>query len=81
MGVPMTVVEASRKIGISASKLYQLAAARKIAHYRVGGKIVFAEDDISEFLQSCRVATVNPIVTQPRLRLNLKHISLGQSAS
>jgi hypothetical protein len=32
-------------------------------------------------LQSCRIATVNPIVTQHRVRLNLRHISLGQSTS
>jgi hypothetical protein len=30
---------------------------RKIAHYRVGGKIVFAEADLTTYLDQCRVET------------------------
>ena len=46
---------AAKRLGISQSKLYQLAADRKIAHYRVGGKIVFAEADLDAYLDSCRI--------------------------
>ena len=73
----MTVTEAARKIGISTSKLYQLVAARQIAHYRVGGKIVFSEDDITSFLASCRVPTVTTSVAPPSSKLRLKHLSLS----
>lgn len=72
----MTVVEAARRIGISPSKLYQLAAARAIAHYRVGGKIVFFEADVDAYLASCRVGAVTPVVAAPRVHLKLKHLSL-----
>ncbi len=77
----MTVAEASRKIGISPSKLYQLAAMRKIAHYRVGGKILFSEEDVGAFLKSCHVDVAAPLVTPPRPRLHLKHIALEKSRS
>jgi excisionase family DNA binding protein len=76
----MTIMQAARKIGISASKLYQLVAARQIAHYRVGGKIIFSEDDIASFLAGCRVsATPAANITQPP-RLKLKHITLSRGS-
>ena len=51
----LTVRQAAQRLAISSSKLYQLAAERKTAHYRLGGKIVFAESDIDAFLLSCGV--------------------------
>ena len=72
----MTVREASRKIGISASKLYQLASSRKIGHYRIGGKIVFSDDDIAAFLNGCRVGVVATVSATPQPRLRLKHLNL-----
>jgi excisionase family DNA binding protein len=74
----MTVGEAANRIGISASKLYQLAAARRISHYRVDGKILFTEDDIAAFIQSCRVGTVVPVTAAPRVQLRLKHLTLSK---
>jgi excisionase family DNA binding protein len=52
-----SVKEAAKRLGISQSKLYQLVSVRKIAHYRVGGKIVFAEADLTSYLEQCRVET------------------------
>ena len=52
-----SVKEAAKKLGISQSKLYQLVSLRLIAHYRVGGKIVFADADLAAYLESCRVET------------------------
>ena len=72
----MTVAQAAQKIGISKSKLYQLAQARRIAHYRVGGKIVFSEPDIDAFLETCRVGAVTPSVAAPRVQVKLKHLTL-----
>jgi excisionase family DNA binding protein len=73
----MTVSEAAKRIGVSASKLYQLVAARKIAHYRIGGKIVFGEDDLAAFLAVCHVdaATAAPARALPPAP-RLKHLSL-----
>jgi excisionase family DNA binding protein len=72
----MTVTEASKMIGISNSKLYQLVAARKITHYRVGGKIIFHDEDVAAFLTSCRVGMAAPARTAPPTRLHLKHLVL-----
>ena len=72
----MTVAETAKKIGVSCSKLYQLVAARAIAHYRIGGKIIFADQDIDAYLASCRVGAVTPTVTAPRMHPKLKHVNL-----
>jgi excisionase family DNA binding protein len=72
----MTVNEAAKKIEVSTSKLYQLASARAISHYRIGGKIVFSEQDVEVYLASCRVGAVTPTVTAPRMHPKLKHLSL-----
>jgi excisionase family DNA binding protein len=72
----MTVADAAKKIGVSCSKLYQLVSARAIAHYRIGGKIVFFDSDVEAYLASCRVGAVTPSMTAPRLRPKLKHLSL-----
>jgi excisionase family DNA binding protein len=77
----MTVIEASKKIGVSASKLYQLVAARRIAYYRIGGKIVFAETDIDTFLASCRVGAFAATVASPRVPIKLRHIRLNRNRS
>ena len=73
----MTVNEAARRIGISASKVFQLVNARRIAHYRIGGKIVFSEPDVASYLESCHVGTAAPIAAVPRMRPRLKHLTLG----
>ena len=73
----MTVIEASKKIGISVSKMYQLVAARSIAHYRIGGKIVFSDEDIAAYLASCRVGAVATKTTAPHWQIKLKHLHLN----
>ncbi len=73
----MTIAQAAGKIGVSMSKLYQLVAAQAIAHYRVGGKILFSEADVAAYLESCRVGTVARMTTVPRAQLRLKHVRLS----
>jgi excisionase family DNA binding protein len=72
----MTVAEAAEKIGVSSSKLYQLASARVISHYRIGGKIVLSDQDVEAYLALCRVGAVTPAVTAPRMHPKLKHLTL-----
>jgi len=72
----MTVAQAAKRIGISASKLYQLAGARAISHYRVGGKILFSDADVDAYLATCRVGAITPTVIAPRVHLKLKHLTL-----
>ena len=63
----ITVLEVAKILGISASKLYQLVAGRRIAHYRVGGKILFMGEDVTAYLATCRVGAVAPIASAPRV--------------
>jgi excisionase family DNA binding protein len=52
------VREVAQLLGIAASTVYDLARQRKIAHRRIGtgrGRIVFTEQDIGGFLDSCKV--------------------------
>ena len=51
----LSVKEAAKRMGVSASKLYQLASERKVAHFRIGGKIVFLESDLEAYLLACRI--------------------------
>lgn len=72
----LNISETAKRIGVSSSKLYQLVSARAISHYRIGGKIVFSDQDVDAYLQSCRVGAVTPVVTAPRIAIKLKHVTL-----
>jgi excisionase family DNA binding protein len=72
----LSVKTAARRLGVSVSKLYQLAACRKIGHYRVGGRILFAEEDITAFLGNCRIGVAAAAAT-PTSRPRLKHLNLS----
>lgn len=72
----LSVKAAARRLGISVSKLYQLAAARRIAFYRIGGKIVFSNADVEAFMQSCRVGVAVSQPATPRIRVKLRHLRL-----
>jgi excisionase family DNA binding protein len=67
-----TVSEAAPLIGVSESTLYTLVNQRKITHLRIGGKILFRQQDIDDFLNGCVVEREE---TQPALS-GLKHIKL-----
>jgi excisionase family DNA binding protein len=73
----MSVTQAAKLIGISPSKLYQLVSARQIAHYRIGGKIVFDEDDIAAFRCKCHVPVVQQASPPPPPRPHLRHLKLS----
>lgn len=61
----LAVREVARRLGISASKCYQLVARRSIPHYRVGGKILFREADLDAYLETCRVGPDVPTAPAP----------------
>ncbi len=75
-----SVKEAAARLGISASEVYQPASCREIAHYRVGGKVLFETADLDAYLASCRVAVKAsdpPLPARPRPQVALRHLSLG----
>jgi excisionase family DNA binding protein len=73
----LPVKQASSRLGISPSKLYQLASQRRISHYRICGKIVFAEVDLDAYLASCRVGAAATVTAAPRVQVKLKHLRLS----
>lgn len=78
------VKAAAQRLGISPSLLYQIVARRAIDHYRVGGKIVFAEGDLDAYLARSRVPANGVAASPPRVptsRVKLRHISLGRTHS
>jgi excisionase family DNA binding protein len=83
----LKVTQAAVRLGVSVSTLYQLAAARKIPHFRVGtgrGGIRFSEEQITCYLNRCRVDIAPAINSQPTIRprqLKLKHVSLARAGS
>jgi excisionase family DNA binding protein len=72
----LSVKDAAKRLGISASKLYQLVAARSIAFYRVGGKILFSDEDVTSFLAGCHVAPASRAPVMAVARAKLKHLNL-----
>jgi excisionase family DNA binding protein len=53
-----TVAQAAGRLGISQSLLYAMVQEKKIPHRRVGvgkGRILFTDEDIGCYLESCRV--------------------------
>jgi excisionase family DNA binding protein len=80
----LSVKAAAQRFGVSPSLLYQLVARRAIDHYRVGGKIVFAEGDLDAYLVRCRITADRASVSPPRVstrRVKLRHISLAPAKS
>jgi len=74
------VKEAVKVLGISQSKLYEFVAARRIAHYRIGGKILFADEDLAVYLQGCRVERAEEKTPLLRPHVRLKHLREHPSA-
>ena len=73
----LSVKGAAVALGISPSKVYALVQQQAITHFRIGGKILFCDDDIMAFLSSCKVGVDTPVLAPtPRAPLKLKHLNL-----
>jgi excisionase family DNA binding protein len=56
------VQEVAKLLGVAASTVYDLTRQRKIPHRRIGtgrGRIVFTEQDVEDFLVSCKVEALS----------------------
>jgi excisionase family DNA binding protein len=77
----LTAKMAAAQLGISSSKLYELAAQRRIAHFRIGGKLLFEQNDLDTFKKAARVETASARIALPpvqRRPLRLKHVLLAR---
>ncbi len=56
----LTPIELQERLGYqSLSAVYQLSSSGKIAKYKIGKKVFFAEPDVDDFVQSCRIEGFN----------------------
>lgn len=55
----LSVAQAAQRIGVSPRTIYDLAApAGPIPCHRIGRRIVFSPDDITEYLEKCRFTEI-----------------------
>ena len=50
----MSIRELSEQTGVSRSKLYELVERGDLPHFRIGGAIKISDQQIEEYLESCR---------------------------
>lgn len=48
-----TVEEAAELLRVSEDKIYRLRRAGEIPHHKIGGTVLFSEEDIQDYLDSC----------------------------
>lgn len=73
----LTVREAADRLRLSVAAVYELVARGKVLSHRVGpsrGAIRIREEDLQQFLESCRQAPIEPHRRPERVRL--KHMRL-----
>jgi excisionase family DNA binding protein len=73
----MTVREAAERLGVSAQTVYQLCAARKLRHVRIGlgrGTVRISEEAIAEYLR--RAEGAPDAAPAPPRRAAFKHVRL-----
>lgn len=75
----LSVKQAAASLGVSRSKVYQLVACREVVHYRLGGKILFAEADLEAYRARCRVEVAGQAT--PARPFRLKHVTLPGGAA
>ena len=63
----LTAKQAAQELGLSARKLYELAASGKLACYRFDGAVRFDSADLETYKTSCRL----PATTQANGCINL----------
>jgi len=51
---PLSVPDAADYAGLSLRHLRRLIQERRVAHYKVGGRIVISPDDLDSLLEQCR---------------------------
>ena len=71
MTAPLSVKQAAAALGISPSKVYELARAGKVAHYRFDTTIKFEPTDLDAYKQSCRQPCQSPPTTRANGSINL----------
>jgi excisionase family DNA binding protein len=54
-GAPLSVLQAAERLNVSRFTLRRWIRERRVAHYRLGRRVVLAESDIDAFLNANRI--------------------------
>jgi excisionase family DNA binding protein len=65
MKIYLSVAELSQKLRLQRSSVYELTSARRIPHFKLGGKLLFSEEDIERWVEKQRVDLSNGGTSEP----------------
>ncbi len=73
----ISLKDAAKLICVSRSKLYRMVQRREVEHHRIGGTILFSDENIDELLRESKKERREASVKRktPRLPI-LKHVRL-----
>ena len=54
-GFPVDVGEAAKRLGVSTYTVRAWIRQRRLAHYKLGSRVLLDSGDIERYIQSCRV--------------------------
>lgn len=60
MGKMLTAREAADRMGLSDKKVYAMVASGILPGYKIGGAVRVDEEDLTEYLASCRIRPPAP---------------------
>ena len=70
----MTVRDAAAYLQMSTKYVYKLVESGQLPHYKFGNRVGIDQNDLDEFVKSCRVEQPTP---SKGGRVSLKHITMG----
>lgn len=57
----LSVKAAAEYLSVSPKMVYRLVTERKLAHYKVGSRVLFKEQDLEKYLAGCRIGSVDEL--------------------
>lgn len=69
----MTIKQLSEMIHLSMSTIYKRTSAHKIPHIKIGGKLLFVEEEIMDWLQKYRQETAENL--QDQVNTHFSHLN------
>jgi excisionase family DNA binding protein len=55
MKIYLSVAELAKKLKLQRSSVYDLTSAKRIPHFKLGGKLLFSEEEIDRWIDRQRV--------------------------
>ncbi len=68
----LSVALLAHRLGISELTLRRRLAQGKIACHKIGGRVLFTEEDVKSFLKSCEVPARCPLTAREQMTISSK---------